>query len=424
MRVLVVDGDPRTSRRDDEVFYLETALRPGDRDDAQLDVTTVSPDELGNKRLADFDVVFLCNVKSPDGAALRDYVRHGGGLFISLGDNVDPDAYDDALGDLLPQPLQTIRSVAATISDRDDGERRAGGEEQRLGRFDRNHPVMAPLGESHAADSLDAARFARYALFKPTAEAARTVLLRFADGAPALLEARIGEGRVMVFASSIDRDWNDLPIQPVFLPLMQKVSRYLGRAPMRDPEPPLTVGQHHDVPLRAADRRVEVTSPSGRQHVYEKDKVADRHALAFADTDVPGIYKVAIEGADGVLRPRREASFVVNVDAEESDPTRIAPARLAALAAGGGARVAEAPKRRVELWHALGAGLLLLLLGEALLLGGSSRTEASLLHPSVGTIMTNADRPPAFAPYADEPDRARRSRRDRSRVATVRASSA
>jgi hypothetical protein len=28
----------------------------------------------------------------------------------------------------------------------------------------------------------------------------------------------------------------------------------------------------------------------------------------------------------------------------------------------------EAPRRRVELWHALGAGLLLLLLGEALLL--------------------------------------------------------
>jgi hypothetical protein len=391
--VLVVDGDPRTSRRDDEVFYLETALRPGDVSAAQLDVTTIdagnslgttsretprpaplaastSPDELGGRRLGDFDVIFLCNVKVPDGIALRDYVRHGGGLFIAIGDNVDPDTYNEALGDLLPQPLQAVRSVAATISDRDDGERRAAGSDdvQHLGRFDRNHPALAPLAESHAADSLEAARFARYALFKPTAEGARQVLLRFADGAPALIEGRVGEGRVMVFASTIDRDWNDLPIQPIFLPLMQTISRYLGRAPLRDPEPPLVVGQRHDVPLRDRDLRVEISSPSGRTYLFERDKVAGRRALGFAATDEPGIYKVAVAGADGVLRPRREASFVVNVDAGESDPTKIAPTRLAALAAGGGAHAAEPPKRRVELWHALGAGLLLLLLGEALLL--------------------------------------------------------
>ena len=34
VRVLLVDGDPRTVRRDDELFYLEAALRPGDREDS------------------------------------------------------------------------------------------------------------------------------------------------------------------------------------------------------------------------------------------------------------------------------------------------------------------------------------------------------------------------------------------------------
>jgi hypothetical protein len=369
VRVLLVDGDPRTSRRDDEVFYLETALRPGDMNSA-LDVTTINADDLPSRRLADYDVVFLCNVKSLDGNALADYVRHGGGLFIALGDNVDPDAYDDALASLLPQPLQAIRSVGATISDRDDGERRAAGSGtlQHLGRVDRNHPVMAPLGEAQVADAIDAARFARYALFKPAPEANRQVLLRFADGAPALLESRLGEGRVMVFASTIDRDWNDLPIQPIFLPLVQMIARYLGRAPMRDPEPPLSVGQRHDVPLRERDARVEVTAPSGRVHTFERDKVAGRRALAFAATEEAGIYKVSAAGGDGVMRPRREASFVVNVDAAESDPGKITPAQLAALTTGSGGTTAEPPKRRVELWHALGAALLLLLLGEALLL--------------------------------------------------------
>ncbi|MGZ3408132.1 MAG: VWA domain-containing protein, partial [Polyangia bacterium] len=363
LRVLVVDGDPRTSRRDDEVFYLETALRPGDRDDSQLDVTTIAPDELANRRLADFDVVFLCNVKTPDGAALKDFVQHGGGLFIALGDNVDADAYSSSLGDLLPQPLQALRTVGATAADRDDGERRAAGEGQRLGRIDSNHPLLAPLGEQHAVESLEAARFSRYALFRPMPEGQRQVLLRFADGAPALIESRFGEGRVLLWASTIDRDWTNLPIQPAFLPLMQQATRYLARAPMREPEAPLIIGQHHEIALHDGDLRVEVTQPSGRQRTFDRDKVVGRKALAFDATDEPGIYRVASAGRDGVLRPRRDATFVVNVDATESDPTPIDGARLKQLAVGGGAKLAAAaPKRRVELWHTLGAALLILLL--------------------------------------------------------------
>lgn len=369
LRVLVVDGDPRTSRRDDEVFYLETALRPGDRDDSQLDVTTVAPDELANRRLPDFDVVFLCNVKAPDGAALKDYVQHGGGLFVALGDNVDADAYNDALGDLLPQPLQALRTVGATAADRDDGERQAAGAGQRLARIDRNHPLLAPLAEQHAVEALEAARFSRYALFRPTAESQRQVLLRFADGAPALIESRYGEGRVLLWASTIDRDWTNLPIQPAFLPLVQQSTRYLARAPMREPEAPLVVGQHHDIAIHDGELRVEVTQPSGRQRMFERDKIVGRKALAFDATDEPGIYRVASAGRDGVMHPRRDATFVVNVDAAESDLTPIDTLRLKQLAAGGGAKSAAAvPKHRVELWHALGAALLILLLGEALLL--------------------------------------------------------
>ena len=112
-----------------------------------------------------------------------------------------------------------------------------------------------------------------------------------------------------------------------------------------------------------------MTLPSGRPALFERDKVAGRKALAFADTDEPGIYRVAAAGRDGVLRPRRDATFVVNVDAAESDLTRIDPraagaARRRRRRQGGGGRA----QRRVELWHALGAALLLLLLGEALLL--------------------------------------------------------
>src|SRR6185437_15171532 len=57
IRVLLVDGDPRTTRYEDELFYVEAALRPGDRADAGIDVTTTTPDALASVDLGGFDVV-------------------------------------------------------------------------------------------------------------------------------------------------------------------------------------------------------------------------------------------------------------------------------------------------------------------------------------------------------------------------------
>ncbi len=377
VKALLVDGDPRTIRRDDEVFYLETALRPGDRDDSRIETTVTTLDDLGRRRLDDFDVVFLANAKAPDAAraaALAAWVDKGGGLFISVGDNVDPEAWNSALGDLLPQPLATARTVCATSKSRADGETEIGGAGDHVARFDRRHPLLAPFSPSAAgahghgpADALREARVCRYLLLKPTPrEADREVLLHLESGAPLLVEGRHGAGRVLLLASTVDRDWSDLAIQPAFLPLMQQAARYLARAALREPDAPSLVGQPHDIPLAEGDQRAEVTTPAGALRHFDAERVVGRKALAFTDTDEPGVYKVAAGGAGGVPRPRPQVAFAVNVDGSESDPARIEPARLAELSH---ARPGDAQprRRRIELWHAMGAALLGLLLIEGLL---------------------------------------------------------
>jgi hypothetical protein len=42
-----------------------------------------------------------------------------------------------------------------------------------------------------------------------------------------LLERSLGAGRVLLFTSSLDREWNDLPVQPVFVPLMAGIANHL-----------------------------------------------------------------------------------------------------------------------------------------------------------------------------------------------------
>ena len=51
---------------------------------------------------------------------------------------------------------------------------------------------------------------------------------RLADGSPLLVESQVGDGTVLIFASSFDNIWNDLPVQPVFVPFVVELARYLS----------------------------------------------------------------------------------------------------------------------------------------------------------------------------------------------------
>jgi hypothetical protein len=372
VRVLVVDGDPRTVRHDDETYYLETALRPGDRADSALAVATATPDELDTIRIADYDVIFLCNVKALDAqkvAILRAWVERGGGLWVSVGDNVSPEAYAASMLPLLPQPLASAREVAPG----GEAGRPSDRVEHVAAKLEGNHPILAPFG-AKGLQALRAARFSRYFLLGPQASGdGRRVLMRFESGAPALVEARAGKGRLLLFTSTIDRDWTDLPIHQAYLPLVQQAARYLAREPSHDDVTEVLVGHARDLPVAPEDTRVEITGPTGggagtRKVVFSGDRLRGRQTVTFTETTEPGIYHVAAATGGDALRPRPAADFVVNLDPRGSDVRRVDPAAMPSggPTAGAGAP-AQAPKRRVELWHGLAAALLVLLLAEGAL---------------------------------------------------------
>ena len=91
-----------------------------------------------------------------------------------------------------------------------------------------------------------------------------------------------------------------------------------------------------------------------------------RRALTFAETDEPGFYRVRAARGDGTISERPDAAFVVNLDPRESDPARLPddkrPDRVTGAATAG-----AAPRRRLELWHALGVAAIALVLMESLL---------------------------------------------------------
>jgi hypothetical protein len=196
-------------------------------------------------------------------------------------------------------------------------------------------------------------------------------VLRYESGAPALVEAAVGRGRVLLLTTTVDREWTDLPIRPGFLPLIQEIARYLAGAPSGEAATAIAVGQKREIALEPDDRRVEIVPPTGESRwLTPPARSGDAHArrtLTFAETNEPGLYRVRAARGDGTISERPDAAFVVNLDARESDPARLAedkrPDRVTASAAAAGV----APRRRLELWHALGAAAIVLVLLESLL---------------------------------------------------------
>jgi hypothetical protein len=362
MRVLVVNGDPRTARNEDEPFFFASALRnglPG------ASVTVKLPDDLSPDILAGNTLFALLNLAQPTEALATELLRSvsaGAGLFISVGDRVDTVVWNQRMSKLLPQPLGLVRTASA-LPGQHAGEIVDDRPAERLAPIDRSHPMLANFTER--GEGLLSARFFKYMLLEPVPEGPeRSTVLHYESGAPALVEKRVGKGRVMLLTTTVDREWTDLPIRPGFLPLVRESARRLVGVTGDEETASLRAGDSRPLSFSGYEQRLEVTRPDGSVWVVKRADAA--HGALYRDTDALGTYHVRAVTGDGTVVPRPELDFVVNLDTRESDPARLDPSqrpdRIAASTPGG-----QRPKHRIELWHALAAVMVVLLLCESLL---------------------------------------------------------
>lgn len=272
-------------------------------------------------RAEDFDavrVVILDGVPFPEGetgARLRAFVEAGGGLLV---------AHGESTGGGIPAAAQGLAAPP-------DGRPVSRGEGGTLASIEYGHPVFAAFRDPGSGD-LGGARFSRYR--RVDAEGLR-VLARFDDGAPALLEAEVGLGRVLVWTTSLGDGWTDLPLHPVYLPLLHRM--VLHAASWDEERGSRVVGASVDAAaLIAADAEREepaaLVLPGGL-----------RRDLSPTEGPIPleraGVYEIRDPAATGIVR------FAVNVDPTEAGTTPVDTAGLAIVDATPRAENAAAAAR-------------------------------------------------------------------------------
>ena len=203
------------------------------------------------------------------GRRLVEYVQNGGGLLVALGDRSAPRERPAYAAELLPP-------TADAPIDRSDVR---GGT---LGYIDRSHPIFELFSAPRSGD-FSTPRFFRSRSITPAPGDEQVA--RFDDGHIALLERKVGRGRVLVFASSFDGIWNDLPLQPVFLPVAHQLAKYV--AAYADERPWNVVGNVANLPAIFRDSTGPGDAASKAEVLQTVGALAARVREALGDTVAP-----------------------------------------------------------------------------------------------------------------------------------------
>lgn len=210
-KVLILTGGPASTAG----FYLSRALLADAGEGPDFDVRAVGGSTftaMPETEVRDQSVIAVLSTHGLDrraGDSLRAYLGGGGGVFVAASADVDPTVLSTLLQwqpQLAPQDVRRARVLAAT---------------------DLRHPVFRPFDA--VAANFGQVRFDR--AWSVDAVAGWRVAAQFTDGSPALIERLQSGGRLMLFASDVDRRWNDFPLHPTFVPFTQEIARYLGARP-------------------------------------------------------------------------------------------------------------------------------------------------------------------------------------------------
>ena len=320
-----------------DLLYFKAALEASGQSAFEMDPAT--PDQTANLSPAKYAFVALSDVGAiPESFEnqLREYVRSGGSVLVSLGH------------------MSVARARVPVTEDRIEETRYAGREGERFQTavwLDRSHPSILK------DDRWDDVKF--YQAIRVAPGSAR-VAARLSDQTPLLMDHQVGEGHILVFASTFDNVANDFPLHASFVPFIQQTARYLGR--LDDRPPSVLVGSFEE--LRDSKEKgsaVEVVDPKGGR-VLSLEEATQAQNIQFTSA---GFYEIH--------RPNRADELVaVNADRRESDLTPTPPETLAlwqntaqGSSESGGAAAGE--QKPLSLWWYVMLVVLALAVAESLL---------------------------------------------------------
>ena len=288
-KALIVES---ATRGRSDSLHLQSALTTND--DLPFTFTLKSAGAVDPTSIPEQALVILNDAGPINSAlveALTKFVNAGGQLIVSTGPQTQVESFNQSLAQITPA---TLREAVQT----------KGGDSAAITDVKFDHPIFEVFQQS---GRLAAANVVGYYRSEPRTNA--TVLARFEDGSPALIEAVTGKGRVMLFTSSLGPSWNDLPLTPLYLPFIHQMVRYVGT---REENSWYGLGQTFTVRKDVEGAPPAIDTPAGAR-LSDGRATPDGELLVTARE--PGFYRLRYNSQPGFA--------AVNIDGAEGDFTKI-----------------------------------------------------------------------------------------------------
>ncbi len=339
LKVLVVAELPAISN------YWTLALKNlTDAGVSAFQTENATPDQLVDRNLDDVDVVCLINASQPTDTMwnkLQTFVDRGGGLAVFLGasssalaelpnkERINPVRYQSeaALSVLPAKPIAASKHLLPHMLDLRKSQ----------------HTLLKRLDDLGALTELGLAEVRRYWKVEPGQDS--VVISRYIGnaeddiaGSPALLERRIGQGRVLMLTTSVDaKSWNDFLSPELYVVIVDQFTQYL--ASQASAIFNYQVGDEVSLPLSRKQKitKVILRMPDFKQRVV--DVPADARYISLRDATSTGSYSV--DSADQTVD--YHVGFSVNLPAAESDLTRLETSDLDTMLGEKRYRIADNP---------------------------------------------------------------------------------
>lgn len=320
--VLVISGDERGGVFRRESDFVHLALAPweasGKKGPDPTVVQIMTTDRWPRLDVTKYPVVVLANVAQVTQAQAREleqYVYSGGGLIVGMGNLVQAQSYNALLykdgAGILPAELRDSSSTDGTSPTTILG-------------VDLNHPMLRFL--RNRPDPVPVAAVSRRFPIGQAKSDAHT-LITLATGEPLLLEAPAGRGRVLMMTSSLDADWNTLPLTGFYLPFVQSAAKYMAAGNLPDLNVPCGAPIIFSVADLASAAPPAITLPDGRTDRMEVIASPVATELRYPWTALPGRYTVDLR----IGKEDRKWAFVASPPATESDLTPLNEQRTSEL---------------------------------------------------------------------------------------------
>lgn len=383
IKVLVIDGEPKEASFESESDYLMAAL--GYTPQGLIKTTKVNIGELSpSVRFKDFDVVFLANLQSFDSenrfSELETFLNKGGGVFISLGNKISHEYYNEEFnktgkeifpGEIIGLPIGNTSEKEKTLFSLDEIQNHSAWKF-----FYENRRLLGDLKQCLV--------FKFFPVRVDAEDENVRILARYNSPGnyPAFLERKLGRGKLLLFTSTLDREWTNFHTDQfghVFVVMIHEFLQYLVSRPEENNlSVRFPINKIYDFFVQNA-RMIPPKGESIRLQLQTLDK-GSSHKISYPDTQTSGIYTVELSVPPQIQEEKQDIKtreyFAVNVLPQEGDINYMSKEELLGYFKNSDLKYEKdtetkskslAEKKDVEYWRQILILLILLSLAETLL---------------------------------------------------------